>query len=156
MRYENNPLNIRYNSRNNWIGSISPVNGFCRFRSLRFGLRASIKILLRYRTYGVVSIKSIIARWAPPSDNNPTDAYIKFVVAWMNANRSAFYDTFVHDLIDETFCEDSSITDGTEVAILLCAMASFEQGNSMLDMASDAILACKEYYPNYENKNYEF
>jgi len=74
-----NPLNIRYNAANNWNGQVSPVNGFARFESQIYGLRAALKLLLNYKKMGYDNIQEIIYRWAPPSEND-TENYIDFVV----------------------------------------------------------------------------
>ena len=79
MKYKNNPLNIRYNKSNSWLGLTGSNNGFCEFDSLFHGFRAALIILKRYRQYGKVSVTDIISRWAPKSDNNNTEAYINFV-----------------------------------------------------------------------------
>lgn len=79
---KNNPFNIRYSYRNQWLGlvEVNPVtNGFCNFIDKSYGIRAACYLLLRsYRMKGVDTIDSIIRRFAPPSENN-TDKYIKFV-----------------------------------------------------------------------------
>ena len=79
---KNNPFNIRYSHRNQWLGlsEANPVtNGFCNFIDRSYGIRAACYLLMRsYRMKGVDSIDSIIRRFAPPSENN-TDRYIKFV-----------------------------------------------------------------------------
>lgn len=79
MKYRNNPLNIRFNPANHWIGLIGNKKGFCEFDTMEHGFRAAIIILRRYRKYGKVSLVDIIHRWAPENDNNNTDSYIKFV-----------------------------------------------------------------------------
>lgn len=77
----NNPLNIRYSKANNWIGQDKEnpnVRGFVKFASVGYGVRAAILLLLRYRNRGCTTIRKIIDRWAPSSEND-TDAYVKFV-----------------------------------------------------------------------------
>lgn len=75
----NNPLNIRIG--NAWLGEVSnPTdNEFEQFTSLRWGLRAGFLLLKRYiNRYHLNSIRLIVSRWAPSSENN-TEAYIKRV-----------------------------------------------------------------------------
>lgn len=79
MKYRNNPLNIRYNERNKWRGQIMPKNGFCQFNSIFSGFRAAVCLVKRYKLYGKETIRQIISRWAPPSDNNNTETYINVV-----------------------------------------------------------------------------
>lgn len=79
-RKTKNPFNIRYDKRNNWIGQIGQIQGFCKFSDEEYGLRAGIKLLNRYLENGFTSVGSIIRRFAPPSENDTT-SYIKFVYA---------------------------------------------------------------------------
>lgn len=83
MKYKNNPGNLRYSPRNLWRGQEEPLDGFCCFTSMHYGLRALVKTLLSYeRKYGVSSLGECIARYAPPSEND-TDGYVSFVVDYL-------------------------------------------------------------------------
>ncbi|MDD4556520.1 MAG: structural protein [Alphaproteobacteria bacterium] len=76
----NNPGNIRYNGTA-WKGLATPPTdgAFCIFTHPEFGLRALAKLLRNYnRYYGIRTIKSIINRFAPDTENNTT-AYIQSV-----------------------------------------------------------------------------
>ena len=79
MKYKNNPLNIRFSIANNWIGQIKPKKGFCQFKSLYYGFRAGVRLIIRYRSFGKTCISQIINRFAPPSENK-TGQYIDYVV----------------------------------------------------------------------------
>lgn len=75
----NNPGNIDWSPRNNWKGQlphdpkIEPRH--CRFDTEHNGIRAIAKLLLNYRKlYGLRTVESLIARWAP-SNENDTRAY---------------------------------------------------------------------------------
>lgn len=76
----NNPANIRRGC--NWKGLIRQQTDkeFCQFTTMIWGVRA---LLVTLRTYVVKhhlhTVREIITRWAPPSDGNNTEAYIKFV-----------------------------------------------------------------------------
>lgn len=73
----NNPGNIRLGITV-WVGEIRPSQdkSFCQFRSMRYGYRALLRLLQNYRRkYKLRTIKEMIERWAPPSENN-TNAYI--------------------------------------------------------------------------------
>lgn len=75
----NNPLNVRFSSLNRWQGLVGSENGFCKFESVKFGLRAGLITLRTYiNKHGLYSVKDIISRWAPSSEN-PTRNYISFV-----------------------------------------------------------------------------
>ncbi len=76
-----NPGNIRYNQANNWEGQTGKDDaGFVIFSEAKWGIRAMGKTLDSYRARGVLTIRDIISRWAPSSENN-TQAYINSVVA---------------------------------------------------------------------------
>ena len=81
----NNPLNIRKVPGVRWRGEISSPLGedgrgaFVRFESIEWGVRAALKLLRTYRDkYAATSIKEIITRWAPETENK-TDDYIAAV-----------------------------------------------------------------------------
>lgn len=73
----NNPLNIRNNKAYRWSGQIGVDNdGFCRFDNVISGLRAAIALVRTYNDrYDLHSVRDIISRWAPPTENN-TERYI--------------------------------------------------------------------------------
>lgn len=74
----NNPLNIRI-SGNTWLGKVPTDNAFEKFSSLEYGIRAAVKNLLTYYNRdGLNTIKQIINKWAPPSENHTLN-YISYV-----------------------------------------------------------------------------
>ncbi len=75
----NNPLNIR-KSPQEFRGEITGEDkSFKSFSTMAYGFRAGLVILRTYiRKYKLDTIKKIINRWAPPSEND-TEAYIRFV-----------------------------------------------------------------------------
>ncbi|WP_394131649.1 hypothetical protein [Shewanella maritima] len=76
----NNPLNVEYSAANPWNGQTGSDGRFSTFTSAFYGIRAAARTLKTYRDkYGLDNVYGIIHRWAPPSDNNPTDKYIEFV-----------------------------------------------------------------------------
>lgn len=76
----NNPGNIRH-SGSQWQG-MAPVQtdpDFVQFVSPEYGIRALSKILQNYSSrYGINTVRGIISRYAPASENN-TDAYANAV-----------------------------------------------------------------------------
>lgn len=77
----NNPGNIRINS-DLFQGEIRPSKdkSFKQFETMAYGYRAVFRILSNYyRNYKLDTIRKMIGRWAPPEDNNHTEAYIKAV-----------------------------------------------------------------------------
>ena len=73
----NNPGNIRYNPA--FRGCTGSTKGFCNFSSLGYGYRAILVTLTTYYTkYGLKTIRGIINRYAPPTENQ-TENYIALV-----------------------------------------------------------------------------
>ena len=78
----NNPLNIRpLPAGRMWDGQIDnhntgTIGSFCNFKTPVHGFRAATKNLQAYVKDGKTTPRTIINTWAPPSDNNPTSAYI--------------------------------------------------------------------------------
>jgi hypothetical protein len=76
----NNPGDIR--AGENWQGLTgTSAKGFCQFSNVCWGLRALAKDLTNKIKEGVDTISLIINKYAPPSDSNPTAAYISNVAA---------------------------------------------------------------------------
>ena len=77
----NNPLNIR-RSKDQWQGLAAEQSDaqFFQFKTMAMGWRAAFVILTRtyYHNYRLFTIRRIISRWAPTSEND-TKAYIKKV-----------------------------------------------------------------------------
>lgn len=79
----NNPLNIRH-GRSRWAG-MRPTQtdpAFVQFESMEMGYRAAFLLLQTYRRrYGLRTLRQIIFRWAPPSENH-TYVYLLHVCLW--------------------------------------------------------------------------
>jgi LysM repeat protein len=83
----NNPGNIRVSQ---WtqqqpgfigVGDAGPSGKFAVFATLDHGVQAKKNLLFNPKSkYFNLSIRDAITRYAPPSDNNPTDSYINQVV----------------------------------------------------------------------------
>lgn len=79
----NNPGNIDYVPANKWRGQLPPnpalEKRFARFDTPGNGIRALGKLLLTYQDkHGLKTIKAIISRWAPATEND-TAAYVRAV-----------------------------------------------------------------------------
>ena len=109
----NNPLNIRYNSANNWQGKVLPNTdgAFEQFANIAYGYRAAFKLIRNYISQGYKTVAQIIARWAPSTENN-TDGYINRV-----CQTTGFYPSTVIMRNDRNALE-----------ALVYAMAIFENG----------------------------
>ncbi|MCC9297017.1 hypothetical protein LOK69_00650 [Escherichia coli] len=77
----NNPGNLEASSSNPWVGQTGSDGRFAKFETPEHGIRALGRNLVSYQRHGVDTVKEIINRWAPPSDNNDTTAYISAVCA---------------------------------------------------------------------------
>lgn len=74
----NNPLNIRKSSQK-FVNEQKSDGAFKKFSSLVYGIRAAIRIIHTYYfNYKLNTIRKIIHRWAPATENN-TEAYINTV-----------------------------------------------------------------------------
>lgn len=110
----NNPLNIRYSERNQWLG-LCPrkpqEKGFCRFQDLDHGYRAALVLMLTYmRKYNLLTPAAIIYRWAPPTENK-THLYLAAICAYSGLDQN--------DIIEEL---------SIEMLELIVAMARIETG----------------------------
>jgi len=73
-----NPGNIRWGDP--WQGLVPKAKrtdtAFCQFASAAYGIRALARTLITYQDkHGLRTIRQIITRWAPPSEND-TSAYV--------------------------------------------------------------------------------
>lgn len=82
----NNPLNIRINPANQWMGAADEQRDpqFVQFTSIVWGLRAGIVIIRNWlmaaaRKNESLTMGRIISKWAPASDGNNVPAYISKV-----------------------------------------------------------------------------
>jgi len=77
----NNPTNIRHGDKWQGLTADQPDPSFCSFKTVPYGLRAAAIILDGYQhKHNLWTVRQIINRWAPPSEND-TDAYVKAVAA---------------------------------------------------------------------------
>lgn len=88
----NNPGNIDFSKANDWLGQLpfDPAieSRFARFDSPQHGIRAMAKTLLSYqRKHGLKTVRAMIGRWAPASENNTT-AYTRAVEARLLAEHN--------------------------------------------------------------------
>ncbi|MDM9304822.1 hypothetical protein [Klebsiella quasipneumoniae] len=84
----NNPGNLEASSSNPWIGQTGSDGRFAKFETPEHGIRALGRNLISYQRQGIDTVGEIINRWAPPSDNNDTAAYIKAVCAQLGVTEN--------------------------------------------------------------------
>ncbi|MDU5835941.1 MAG: hypothetical protein E6Z53_02590 [Pantoea sp.] len=76
----NNPLNLRYSSSNNWLGKGDDNgSGFEQFDTPEHGLRAGIKLMRNHINNGNDTLQSLISKWAPAADRNDPAQYAQSV-----------------------------------------------------------------------------
>lgn len=90
----NNPGNIRSVPGISWLGQIAGKDqSFATFDSSENGIRALVKLLRNYqRVHGLKTVRQIIARYAPPADNNNTSAYSRAVASALGVGEDAEID----------------------------------------------------------------
>lgn len=89
----NNPLNVRKNAANAWKGKVVPGtdSAFEQFVSMAYGYRCALYLLRKYISQGNNTIRKIISKWAPPSENN-TSGYINHVATRSGINADTVID----------------------------------------------------------------
>ena len=84
----NNPLNIRHDDINDWVGKIGVDNdGFVIFDTPENGYRAAAKILKTYANRGLITIEQIVSTWAPGNEND-TESYIASISSSLGMRRN--------------------------------------------------------------------
>ena len=97
----NNPLNVRKSAANAWVGKVVPGTdtAFEQFISMAYGYRCALYLIRKYIGQGHDTIRKIVTKWAPPSENN-TSGYISNV-----AKRSGISaDTVLSRTDQESLC----------------------------------------------------
>ena len=80
----NNPGNIQIGQKWDGLYEIQLDSRFCTFKNVEHGIRAIGKILDTYKNkYHITSVRDILTRWAPNSENN-TEKYIQFATKYIN------------------------------------------------------------------------
>lgn len=79
-----NPGNIDRHDNVKWQGMAADQSGdprFVVFTDPKWGIRAIARLMLTYSSqYGLKTVRGLIGRWAPPSENN-TGAYVAAVAS---------------------------------------------------------------------------
>ena len=85
----NNPGLLRHGDA--WLGRASeqPDPDFVAFATPEYGLRALVKTLTTYqRRHGLRTLRELVTRWAPPSENDTT-AYLRAVARALDRDADA-------------------------------------------------------------------
>ena len=109
----NNPLNIRHNA-DVFQGEIKGNDkSFKTFSTMPYGYRAAFVTLATYLSRGWNTIEKIIARWAPPIEND-TEKYIANVEKWSGVPRNQIL----------------TAADGADYILIVAAMSFVENGRN--------------------------
>lgn len=147
----NNPGNLEYSKTNPWVGQTGDDGRFAKFETPEHGIRALGRNLLSYQRQGIDTVNDIINRWAPPSDNNNTDAYIQAVCAQLGVTPDQPLDASNPDTL-KALCasiiqhengsqpySDQQLSTGVSAAIGLSTLPTSTKrytGNAAFDAAS--------------------
>ncbi|HCM9607657.1 TPA: hypothetical protein N5N82_004637 [Enterobacter kobei] len=147
----NNPGNLEFSKTNPWVGQTGDDGRFAKFETPEHGIRALGRNLLSYQRQGIDTVSDIINRWAPPSDNNNTDAYIKAVCAQLGVTPDQQLDASNPDTL-KALCaaiiqhengsqpySDQQLSTGVSAAIGLSQLPTSTKrytGNAAFDAAS--------------------
>jgi hypothetical protein len=110
----NNPGNIRFDGTR-WQGEVTPSRdrSFKTFESAAWGYRAMFVVLNTYqRKYGLDTIAKMIARWAPPCEND-TAAYVAAVAHWSAVDADCRVTTTNRDMMVPIVAAMSRMENGT-------------------------------------------
>ncbi|MCK9302573.1 MAG: structural protein P5 [Bacteroidales bacterium] len=109
----NNPLNIRHNA-DTFQGEIKGNDkSFKTFSAMPYGYRAAFVTLATYLSRGNNTIEKIIAKWAPPIENN-TESYIASVEKYSGVSRN----------------KELTATNGADYILIVTAMSFVENGQN--------------------------
>jgi hypothetical protein len=118
----NNPGNIRLGI--NWLGAVVPGKdvSFVEFRTMPYGVRALYIDLINKHKSGLRTIRDIIYRYAPPSENL-TDAYVAAVAQDMKIPATQVFSptaknftTFVKAIVKHENGKDASLVSASDYA----------------------------------------
>ncbi len=147
----NNPGNLEYSKSNPWVGQNGDDGRFAKFETPEHGIRALGRNLMSYQRQGIDTVSEIINRWAPPTDNNDTAAYIKAVCEQLGVSADEPLDSSNPDTL-KALCaaiiqhengsqpySDQQLTSGVSAALGLSSIPTNTKrytGNAAFDAAS--------------------
>ncbi|HBA3815013.1 TPA: hypothetical protein J5U00_000162 [Escherichia coli] len=147
----NNPGNLEYSKSNPWVGQNGDDGRFAKFETPEHGIRALGRNLMSYQRHGIDTVNEIINRWAPPTDNNDTSAYIKAVCEQLGVSADEPLDSSNPDTL-KALCaaiiqyengsqpySDQQLTIGVSAALGLSSIPTNTKrytGNAAFDAAS--------------------
>lgn len=119
----NNPLNIKYNPANKWLGQVGSDGTFCIFDTAVNGIRAGAILLRKYMsTYGLNTLAAITSKWSPDV-NGLSGAYASSVSKFIGVATGAVLNASADTL-----------------ALIIRGMIAVENGAKYLNYYSDATI----------------
>ena len=109
----NNPLNIRHNVDIFQGETKGNDKSFKTFSSMAYGYRAAFVTLATYISRGWNTIEKIVARWAPPNEND-TEKYIVNVEKWSGVPKDKVL----------------TVVSGADYIMIVAAMSFVENGKN--------------------------
>lgn len=113
----NNPLNIEKTKGGNpWQGEVVPSADprFAQFTTIAYGYRAAFKLLNNYqRNYGLNTIREMISKWAPASENH-TSNYVKTVSERADIHADSYIATTDRDTMVPIVAAMSRVENGVD------------------------------------------
>jgi hypothetical protein len=98
-----NPGNLEREPEVQWLGMSADQGGdarFCIFDDMLHGMRALMRLLLFYqRHHGDQTVRQVIDRWAPPSEND-ANSYVFDVASRINVRPDEILDLGDADMIE--------------------------------------------------------
>ena len=150
----NNPGNIRLNPLIEWDGQIEGNDvAFVTFKSMPYGIRALMKLLLNYQKRGYNSISKIITRYAPPSENN-TSNYIGIISSKMgipkdkilDLNNSATLILLTKSIISVEIGKDSELIPNSDYSLAILLLKDEKLGEIVLKLKEWGWYAIRYWY----------
>lgn len=147
----NNPGNLEFSKSNPWEGQTGSDGRFAKFETPEHGIRALGRNLISYQRQGYDTVSDIINRWAPPEDNNDTEAYIKAVCAQVGVSADQKIDVSNPDTLKKLSAaiihhengnqpfSDQQLNTGASAALGLMSLPTSQKrytGNAAFDAAS--------------------
>jgi len=137
----NNPGNIRLGI--NWLGAVVPGKdlSFVEFKTMPYGVRALYIDLINKHKSGLRTIRDIIYRYAPPSENL-TDAYVAAVAQSMKISATQVFSptaknftTFVKAIVKHENGKDANMVLASDYAAGLALARMRPDINSYIKIA---------------------
>lgn len=150
----NNPGNIRWNPLIEWDGEIDGKDiSFVTFKSMPYGIRALMKLLLNYEKRGYNSISKIINRYAPPSENN-TSNYIRIISSKMGISKDKLLDLndsntlilLTKSIISVEIGKDADLIPNSDYSLAILLLKDEKLGEIVLKLKEWGWLAIRYWY----------